>query len=271
MTEDARAASVHGAFAHGEPIDTAVLVSVFEDLERGALRVASVDWDEGRVVVHEWVKEAILLSFGHWPLVESEAGPLTWVDRIPLRRDLAEARVRAVPGAIVRRGTYLGAGVTLMPSFVNVGASVGESTMVDTWATVGSCAQIGARVHLSGGVGIGGVLEPPQAAPVVVGDDAFVGSRAIVVEGSIVGRGAVVAAGAVVTPTIPIIDVATGDELERGRVPDWSVVVPGTRERRWPGGTFGLAALLVIARLPEGERHEKAALNDLLRAHGGAL
>lgn len=268
---DPRADVVHEAFERRGAVEAELLLSVFEDLERGALRVAEMDWTTGIVKVAEWVKEAILLAFTQWPLVGMEAGPAAWVDRIPLRRDLAEAKVRAVPGAVVRRGTYLGPGVTLMPSFVNVGARVGEGTMVDTWATVGSCAQIGARVHLSGGVGIGGVLEPPQAAPVVVGDDAFIGSRAIVVEGAVVGRGAVVGAGAVVTPTIPIIDVATGEELERGRVPDWSVVVAGTRERHWPGGTFGMPALLVIARLPEGERHRKTELNDLLRAHGGAL
>lgn len=268
---DPRAGVVHEAFATGGPVDPGLVESVFQDLEQGVLRVAEVDWASGAVVVHEWVKEAILLAFHSWPLAETGAGPLAWVDRIPLRGDLAAARVRAVPGSVVRRGAHLGPGVTLMPSFVNVGAYVGADTMVDTWATVGSCAQVGARVHLSGGVGIGGVLEPPQAAPVVIGDDAFIGSRAIVVEGSVVGRGAVVGAGAVVTPTIPVIDVATGAELERGRVPDWSVVVPGTRERSWPGGTFGMAALLVIARLPEGERHQKTSLNELLRAHGGAL
>ncbi len=176
-----------------------------------------------------------------------------------------------MPGACARFGSYIAPGAILMPSFVNVGASVGSGTLIDTWATVGSCAQVGENVHISGGVGLGGVLEPPQAAPVIVEDEALIGSRAILVEGARVGRGAVVGAGAIVGPTIPVIDVQTGDELERGRIPDWSVAIAGTRSRSFPGGDFGLACMLVIKRLGEGERHDKAGLEDLVRAHGASL
>ncbi|MDE0161020.1 MAG: DapH/DapD/GlmU-related protein, partial [Acidimicrobiaceae bacterium] len=146
----------------------------------------------------------------------------------------------------------------------------GANTMVDTWATVGSCAQIGANVHLSGGVGIGGVLEPPVAQPVIVEDDCLIGSRCIVAEGARVGRGTVLGAGAVLTGSIPVIDTSTGEELGRGEVPPWSVAVAGTRPRRFGGGEYGLPAVLVIRRLNEGERHDKSALNQILRDHGAA-
>src|SRR3712207_4822189 len=155
----------------------------------------------------------------------------------------------------------------MMPSYVNIGARVGANTMVDTWATVGSCAQIGTNVHLSGGVGIGGVLEPAQAAPVMVGDEAFVGSRCMVVEGARVGEGAVLGAGVVLSGSVPVIDAETGEELSRGIVPPWCVAVSATRPRAFAGGEFGLPCVLVIKRLTEGERHDKAKLNDALRSH----
>jgi 2,3,4,5-tetrahydropyridine-2-carboxylate N-succinyltransferase len=158
-----------------------------------------------------------------------------------------------------------------MPSYVNIGAYVGENTMVDTWATVGSCAQIGRNVHLSGGVGIGGVLEPPQAAPVIVEDDCLIGSRCIVAEGARIGRGTVLGAGCVLTGSIPVIDAQSGEELGRGQVPAWSVAVSATRPRDFPGGQFGLPCVLVIKRLSEGERHDKGALNDILRDHGATV
>ena len=159
----------------------------------------------------------------------------------------------------------------MMPSYVNIGARVGADTMVDTWATVGSCAQIGERVHLSGGVGIGGVLEPPQAAPVIVGDDTMIGSRCIVAEGARVGNGVVLGAGCILTGSIPVIDAETGDELSRGVVPDWCVAVSGhPAARRSPAATFGLPCVLVVKRLTEGERHDKSKLNDILRDHGVA-
>jgi 2,3,4,5-tetrahydropyridine-2-carboxylate N-succinyltransferase len=156
----------------------------------------------------------------------------------------------------------------MMPSYVNIGARVGANTMVDTWATVGSCAQIGANVHLSGGVGIGGVLEPPQAAPVIVEDDALIGSRSMITQGARVGRGAVLGEGCILNPGIPVIDAETGEELSRGIVPPWTVGIGATRPRRFAGGEFGLPCLLIIRRLEEGKRHDTAQLNDLLREHG---
>jgi 2,3,4,5-tetrahydropyridine-2-carboxylate N-succinyltransferase len=176
--------------------------------------------------------------------------------------------VRVVPGAIARWGSYLAPGVVLMPSFTNVGAYVDSGTMVDTWATVGSCAQIGKNVHLSGGVGIGGVLEPPNARPVVIEDEAMIGSRSMIVEGARVGKGAVVGSGTNLSASMPVIDVETGEEISRGRIPDWCVAVGGTRYKEFKGGTFGLPAVLILKRLEEGQRHDKASLNDILRDHG---
>jgi len=237
-------------------------------LDTGAVRVAEIV--DGDVVVHEWLKYAVLLLFRLSKMETIELGPFEYVDKIPLKHDYEGAKVRAVPGSQARWGSYLAPGVVLMPSYVNIGARVGEDTMVDTWATVGSCAQIGARVHLSGGVGIGGVLEPPQAAPVIVGDDALIGSRCIVAEGARVGQGAVLGAGCIITATIPVIDAETGEELSRGVVPDWCVAVSATRARTFPGGEFGLPCVLVLKRLNEGERHEKSQLNAVLRDHGVA-
>jgi 2,3,4,5-tetrahydropyridine-2-carboxylate N-succinyltransferase len=197
-----------------------------------------------------------------------ELGPFEYADRIPLKRHYADAGVRVVPGASARWGAFLDRGVVMMPSYVNIGARVGSGTMVDTWATVGSCAQIGANVHLSGGVGIGGVLEPPQAAPVMVGDDAFIGSRCMVVDGARVGDGAMLGAGVILSSSIPVIDAETGEELSRGVVPPWCVAVNASRRREFPGGEFGLPCVLVLKRLAEGERHDKGQLNDVLREHG---
>jgi len=237
-------------------------------LDSGEGRVAEVVG--GEVVVHEWLKYAVLLLFRLSAMETTELGPFEYVDKIPLKHDYAGAKVRVVPGASARWGSYLAPGVVMMPSYVNIGARVGADSMVDTWATVGSCAQIGERVHLSGGVGIGGVLEPPQAAPVIVGDDALIGSRCIVAEGARVGNGAVLGAGAILTASIPVIDAETGAELSRGVVPDWCVAVSATRPRTFAGGEFGMPCVLVVKRLTEGERHEKSALNDILRDHGVA-
>jgi 2,3,4,5-tetrahydropyridine-2-carboxylate N-succinyltransferase len=155
-----------------------------------------------------------------------------------------------------------------MPSYVNIGAFVGANTMVDTWATVGSCAQIGARVHLSGGVGIGGVLEPPNAVPVVIGDDAMIGSRSMITQGARVGNGSVLGEGTVLNPGIPVIDAETGEELGRGVVPPWCVAVGASRRRVYPGGEFFLPCVLVLRHLTEGERADSAQLNAILREHG---
>ena len=237
-------------------------------LDRGEVRVAEVV--DGEVVVHQWLKQAVLLCFRLRGLETIELGPFEYHDRIPLKRNYAAARVRVVPGASARWGAYLAPGVTLMPSYVNIGARVGEGTMVDTWATVGSCAQVGGGVHLSGGVGIGGVLEPPQAAPVIIEDDAFIGSRSIVVEGARVRRGAKLGAGVVLTSSTPVIDANTGEELGRGVVPERAVAVAATRPRSFRGGQFGLPCVLVLRTLAEGEVHDKLALNAILREHGVA-
>jgi 2,3,4,5-tetrahydropyridine-2-carboxylate N-succinyltransferase len=241
---------------------------VIRMLDRGELRAAEIDPATDQVVVNVWVKQAILLLFRLSAMETAEVGPFEYVDRIPLKHGFAEAGVRVVPGASARWGSYLERGVVMMPSYVNIGARVGANTMVDTWATVGSCAQVGANVHLSGGVGIGGVLEPPQAAPVIIGDDCLIGSRCMVVEGARVGRGSVLGAGLVLSSTIPVIDAETGETLGRGVVPPWSVVVMATRPRTYPGGEYGLPCALVVKRLEEGQRHDKAQLEAVLRQHG---
>jgi len=248
----------------------AVVHAAIDLLDRGEARVAELGPD-GEPVVHEWLKQAILLLFRVSELSVSEAGPFEYLDKLPLKRDFAAAGVRVVPGASARWGSFLEPGVILMPSYVNIGARVGSGTMVDTWATVASCAQIGRNTHLSGGVGIGGVLEPPQAAPVFIGDECYIGSRCMVVEGARVGDGSVLGAGCILSATIPVIDAETGDELSRGVVPPWCVAVAATRSRSYPGGEFGLACVLVIRRLEPGVRHDKSQLNDILRQHGGTL
>jgi 2,3,4,5-tetrahydropyridine-2-carboxylate N-succinyltransferase len=237
-------------------------------LDTGEARVAELSG--GEVVVHQWLKQAILLLFRLTSMSVEEIGPFEYRDKIPLKQGYEAAGVRVVPGASARWGAYLAPGVILMPSYTNIGARVGADTMVDTWATVGSCAQIGERVHLSGGVGIGGVLEPPNAVPVMIGDDTVIGSRCIVAEGATVGTGVVLGAGCILTGSIPVIDAETGGELSRGAVPDWCVAVSATRPRTFSGGEFGLPCVLVIKRLTEGERHDKAKLNDVLREHGAA-
>jgi len=242
---------------------------VIAKLDDGQIRVAEVV-NAGAVVVHEWIKQAILLLFRLRGLEKSEAGPFEFLDKLELKTDYERRGVRVVPGASARRGSFLSPGVIMMPSYVNIGAWVGPNTMVDTWATVGSCAQIGANVHLAGGVGIGGVLEPPNAVPVVIEDDAFIGSRCMVVEGARVGRGSVLGAGTILNPSIPVIDAQTGEEVSRGHVPDYCVAVSATRRREFPGGEFGLPCVLIVRRLEEGERHNKAALNSILRDHGVA-
>jgi 2,3,4,5-tetrahydropyridine-2-carboxylate N-succinyltransferase len=240
---------------------------VIAKLDDGQLRVAEVASD-GTVEVHEWIKQAILLLFRLRAMEKTASGPFEYFDKLDLKSDYERRGVRVVPGAVARRGSFLSPGVILMPSFVNIGAWVGPGTMVDTWVTVGSCAQIGANVHLAGGVGIGGVLEPPNAVPVVIEDDAFIGSRCMIVEGARVGRGSVLGAGTILNPSIPVIDAETGDEVSRGHVPDYCVAVSASRRREYPGGEFFLPCVLILKRLSEGERHDKAALNDVLRDHG---
>ena len=252
-------------------VEAAALVrSAVDLLDKGEARVAELGPD-GEPIVHEWLKQSILLLFRVSGIETIELGPFEYADRVPLKKGFADAGARVVPGASARWGSFLEPGVILMPSYVNIGARVGSGTMVDTWATVGSCAQIGRNTHLSGGVGIGGVLEPPQAAPVFVGDECLIGSRCIVAEGARVGDGAVLGAGCILTGTIPVIDSETGEEISRGVVPGWCVAVQASRSRRYPGGEFGLACVLVVRRLEPGARHDKSKLNDVLREHGGTL
>jgi 2,3,4,5-tetrahydropyridine-2-carboxylate N-succinyltransferase len=246
-------------------------------LDSGELRVAEAppnaptsglpaDW-----IVHAWVKEAILLYFGLANMKVTEAGPMEFYDKVPCKHNLASAGVRVVPPGVARYGSFLEPGAILMPGFVNIGARVGAGTMVDTWATVGSCAQIGAGVHLAGGVGIGGVLEPPSARPVVIEDGAFVGSRVIVVEGVHVGREAVLGAGVVLTSNTAILDVTGPEVIEyRGKIPARAVVIPGTRQKNFAAGSYGVPCALII-----GERKEstdkKTSLNAALRDYSVAV
>ena len=244
-------------------LDAAPIEEAIALLDRGEVRVAertASGW-----AVNEWVKKAILLYFRLRKVEPMEAGGLHFLDKIPTKSDYAARGVRVVPPGVARYGSFLSEGVVLMPGYVNIGAWVGPRTMVDTWATVGSCAQIGADVHLSGGVGIGGVLEPPQARPVIVEDGAFLGSRAVVVEGVVIGERAVVAPHVVLSASIPIIDVTGSTPVEhRGYVPPRSVVLPGTRPKDYPAGRYDLPCALIV-----GERSAstdlKTSLNDVLR------
>jgi 2,3,4,5-tetrahydropyridine-2,6-dicarboxylate N-succinyltransferase len=249
-----------------DPRGAETVEEVVARLDRGELRVA--EKVDGDWVVHEWVKKAILLYFRLRRMEPVEVGPFTYHDKIPLKRDHAERGVRVVPPATARFGSFLSPEVILMPSYVNIGAWVGPRTMVDTWATVGSCAQIGADVHLAGGVGIGGVLEPPGARPVIVEDGAFLGSRCVVTEGTIVGEGAVLGANVVLTASIPILDVTENEPVEhRGYVPPRSIVIPGTRKKEYAAGTYDVACALIVGRRNEAT-DLKTSLNDALREHG---
>ncbi len=254
------------------PADTAAraeVVAAVDQIDAGQARVAFADPETGEVVVDERAKRAILLAFRVLPMAQSQVGDFRYHDRMPLKTRLDGVRV--VPGAIARWGAYIAPGTVLMPSFVNVGAYVDSGTMVDTWATVGSCAQIGKNVHLSGGVGIGGVLEPPNAVPVVIEDECMIGSRSMVVEGARVRTGAVLGSGTNLSRSTHVIDVQTGEELPRGEAPPWSVCVNGMRTRKFPGGEYGMPCVLVIRRLTEGDRHDKAELNAILRDHGADI
>jgi 2,3,4,5-tetrahydropyridine-2-carboxylate N-succinyltransferase len=245
-----------------QAVDTALAA-----LDSGAARIA--ERGDGGWTVHQWLKKAVLLSFRLNPMeaISGAPGGAHWWDKVPSKfagwgeQQFAEAAFRAVPGAIVRRGAYIAPGAVLMPSFVNIGAYVGESTMVDTWATIGSCAQIGRNVHISGGAGIGGVLEPLQAGPVIIEDDCFVGARSEVAEGVIVERGSVLSMGVFLGASTKIVDRATG-EIHFGRVPAYSVVVPGAM----PGKDGGpaLACAVIVKRVDERTR-SKTSINDLLR------
>ena len=266
VSDDLRTVIEAAAAPDGDWRDDRVRAAVAETLallDRGEVRVAERVGDDW--VVNIWVKQAILLHFRQAPLETVDAGPFEYHDKLPLKRDFARLGVRVVPPAVARYGSFLEPGVVLMPSYVNIGAWVGSGTLVDTWATVGSCAQIGRDVHLAGGVGIGGVLEPPGARPVIVEDGAFVGSRCVIVEGVVVGREAVIGANTVLTSSTPIIDVSGDEPVEtRGHVPPRAVVVPGTRPKVFPAGTYDLPCALVIGTRTEST-DRKTSLEDALR------
>ena len=255
-----------GTRALDEPDVRGAVEGTLAELDGGRLRVAEKRGETW--VTHGWIQQAILLFFRLRAAKTLEVGPFEYHDKIPLKKNLAAAGVRVVPPGVARYGSFLEPGVILMPGYVNVGARVGEGTMIDTWATVGSCAQIGRHVHVSGGVGVGGVLEPPQSQPVIVEDDCFIGSRVVLVEGIRVETGAVIGAGVVLTASTPIVDVTgSSPRVTRGSVPARAVVIPGTTPKEFPAGTYGTPCALVI-----GERKAstdlKTSLNQALREFG---
>lgn len=238
---------------------------VIQQLDSGHLRVC--EKQNGTWLTHEWVKKAILLYFRMSPMGPIHAGDLQFWDKVPLKKWSGQEGVRVVPAALARKGAFIESGAILMPSYVNIGARVGAGTMVDTWATVGSCAQVGKNVHLSGGVGLGGVLEPVQATPVIVEDNAFLGSRCIVVEGALIEEGAVLGAGVTITGSTKVIDVTSPKEvIYKGRVPANSVVIPGTYAKKYPAGEYGVPCALIIGK----RKHStdlKTSLTEALREH----
>ena len=260
------AAAYEGRRPLEEPEVRGAVEGALAELDAGRLRVAEqrgAEW-----VTNGWLQQAISLYFRLRSPETISVGPFEYHDKVPLKHGLERAQVRVVPPAVARYGSFLEPGVILMPSYVNVGARVGEGTMVDTWATVGSCAQIGKRVHLSGGVGIGGVLEPPQSRPVIVEDDCFVGSRAVLVEGIWIETGAVIGAGVVLTASTPIVDVTQSQpQTSRGRIPPGAVVIPGSIPKSFPAGEFGVPCALIIGQRTEST-DRKTSLNQALREFG---
>jgi len=265
--EDRAAISAQTGGAVREAVEEALAA-----LDSGRARVA--EKVDGEWVVHQWLKKAVLLSFrlNDMAVIEGGPGGAVWWDKVASKFEgwdagrFKEAGFRAVPSCVVRRGAFVAKNVVLMPSFVNLGAYVDEGTMVDTWATVGSCAQIGKNVHLSGGVGIGGVLEPLQANPTIIEDDCFIGARSEVVEGVIVGQGSVLSMGVFISASTKIVDRETG-EVFRGRVPPYSVVVPGALPgKALPDGSPGpsLACAVIVKRV-DAQTRAKTAVNELLR------
>lgn len=243
--------------------------AVLEELDKGRLRVAEPEGDQWKV--NNWIKKAVVLYFPIQKMDTIAVGPFEFHDKIPLKKDYASQGVRVVPHAIARHGAFLEKGVIMMPSYVNVGAWVGSGTMVDTWATVGSCAQIGRNVHLSGGVGIGGVLEPLQATPTIIEDNCFIGSRSIIVEGVRIRKESVIGAGVTLTQSTRIIDV-TQEEAKtyRGEVPERSVVIPGSYTKEFAAGSYNVNCALIIGKRKEST-DKKVSLNEALREHNVAV
>jgi 2,3,4,5-tetrahydropyridine-2-carboxylate N-succinyltransferase len=249
----------------GSTPDPSAVEDTIDGLDRGELRLAEPASSGPEWEVHAWIQRAILLYFRQTVMETIEVGPFAYHDKIPLKRDPAAAGIRVVPPATVRRGAFIESGAVLMPSYVNIGARVGSGTMIDTWATVGSGAQVGRDVHVAGGVGIGGVLEPPGARPVIVEDGCFIGSRVVIVEGVHVGKEAVIGTGVVLTSTTAVLDVSGAEVVEhRGRIPPRSVVIPGTRQKKFPAGEFGVPCALIIGKR-SASTDRKVSLNEALR------
>jgi len=236
-------------------------------LDAGKIRVASQN-GPGDWTTHVWIKQAVLLYFGVQKMEKISVGPFEFYDKVPLKKDLDRAGVRVVPPGTIRFGAHVEAGAIVMPGYVNIGAYVGAGTMVDTWATVGSCAQVGKNCHLSGGVGLGGVLEPPGAQPVIIEDGCFIGSRCIIVEGMLVEAESVVGAGVTLTASTKIIDVTgpTPVEIEK-RIPARSVVIPGMRTKKFPAGEYQVPCALIIGKRKDST-DKKTSLNEALRDFG---
>lgn len=251
------------------PETITAIKNIIEELDKGRLRVAEPTADGWQV--NEWVKKAVILYFPIQKMKVLEAGPFEYFDKMELKREYEKLGVRVVPPAVARYGAYLSKGTILMPSYVNIGAYVDEGTMIDTWATVGSCAQIGKHVHLSGGVGIGGVLEPVQAAPVIIEDGAFIGSRCIIVEGVRIGKEAVIGANVCLTGSSKVIDVTSPEPIEyKGYVPERSVVIPGSYAKKFPAGEYHVPCAIIIGkRKPSTDL--KTSLNDALRENNVAI
>lgn len=272
---DALRKTIDEAYEHGghdRPEAVEAVTTALDLLDSGQVRIAQpagTDADgASQWHVNQWLKRAVLLSFRQRAMQTIQHGPFEYRDKVPLKSGYEAAGVRAVPPAVVRHGAYVEQGAVLMPCYVNIGAWVGSGTMVDTWATVGSCAQIGRNVHLAGGVGIGGVLEPPGARPVIVEDDAFLGSRCVVTEGVIIERGAVLGPGVQLTASVPVIDVTGAAPVTyKGRVPANAVVLPGTRPKQFPAGEYHLNCALIVGQR-SASTDTKTSLNDALRGHG---
>ncbi|MES3036750.1 MAG: 2,3,4,5-tetrahydropyridine-2,6-dicarboxylate N-succinyltransferase [Bdellovibrionota bacterium] len=243
--------------------EKAAIHETLEQLDQGRIRVCTKD--NGQWITHEWIKKAILLFFRMQPNELLKSDQFQYYDKVQVKKWTGTEGVRVVPPAVVRKGAFIESGAILMPSYVNIGAFVGSGTMVDTWATVGSCAQIGKNVHLAGGVGIGGVLEPAQAQPVIIEDECFLGSRSIVVEGVHLEEGVVLGAGVVITGSTKIIDVTGSSPVElKKRIPKNSVVIPGTSQKEFAAGSFGVPCALIIGKRTEST-DKKVSLNSALR------
>jgi 2,3,4,5-tetrahydropyridine-2-carboxylate N-succinyltransferase len=274
MAHEEQRAKIEAAFDDRallkDPATKQAVLDTVAALDRGELRVATQD-APGKWTTHAWIKQAVLLYFGVTEMEQMKLGPFEFFDKVPLKSNLPEAGVRVVPPGTVRYGSFVERGAVIMPGYVNIGAYVGAGTMVDTWATVGSCAQIGKNCHLSGGVGIGGVLEPPGAQPVIIEDGCFVGSRCIVVEGVLVEQEAVLGAGVNLTASTAIIDVTGSEPQElRGRIPARSVVIPGVRPKQFPAGEYLVPCALIIGQRKEST-DKKTSLNSALREFNVAV